>query len=360
MNPQLRRQSIRARGKPPVDLGPPKAEDAGAPILDVRGLKMEYRLPKGAIRAVDGVDFTLPRGGSLGVVGESGCGKSSLGAALLQVMAPNAAYTAGDVSVAGRPILKDGQVVRAGSRDAVMDIRWTRVSIIFQSAMNALNPVLTVRQQLMEAYRLHRPAEDEAAAVARIEALFDLIGIPRRRMTAYPHELSGGMRQRVMIACAIATGPEIIVADEPTTGLDVTVQAEIMKLLKAIQAETGVSVILVSHDLALIDAVCDRITIMHAGTCVETGTVAQVARPRHPYTAALNRSRIELAAPGSELRTIRGRPPAVGTWAPGCRFADRCDGARPDCRTGEHPRLAPVADGHMTACPFPDATEAAA
>jgi oligopeptide/dipeptide ABC transporter ATP-binding protein len=239
-------------------------------------------------------------------------------------------------------------------------VRGRRIGYVTQSALAGLNPVVTIGAQLKEAIR--QTGTTGADADRRAVELLDRVRIRRPEIVArqHPHQLSGGMRQRVMIACAIATGPEIIVADEPTTGLDVTVQAEIMKLLKAIQAETGVSVILVSHDLALIDAVCDRITIMHAGTCVETGTVAQVARPRHPYTAALNRSRIELAAPGSELRTIRGRPPAVGTWAPGCRFADRCDGARPDCRTGEHPRLAPVADGHMTACPFPDATEAAA
>ena len=173
-------------------------------------------------------------------------------------------------------------------------------------------------------------------------------------MKQYPNQLSGGMRQRVMIACAIASKPELLVADEPTTGLDVTVQAEIMKLLRDIRANLGTAIILVSHDLALVDDVCDQIVVMHAGTCVESGPVAAVAAPRHPYTAALNRSRIELAPPGSVLVTIKGQPPSVGSWRPGCRFAERCEIVQPDCRTGPHPTLAGPDTGHRTACLHPD------
>ncbi|MFN8721575.1 MAG: ABC transporter ATP-binding protein [Rhodospirillales bacterium] len=326
-----------------------------APLLDIRDLRIGIRRGRRPpLVIVDKADLRLGRGEIHGLVGESGSGKTMVCRSLI-----------GTLSRRGASVLSGS--VRLGDLDlATADeamwrtVRGRRIGYVTQSALAGLNPVVTIGAQLKEAIR--QTGTTGADADRRAVELLDRVRIRRPEIVArqHPHQLSGGMRQRVMIACAIATGPEIIVADEPTTGLDVTVQAEIMKLLKAIQAETGVSVILVSHDLALIDAVCDRITIMHAGTCVETGTVAQVARPRHPYTAALNRSRIELAAPGSELRTIRGRPPAVGTWAPGCRFADRCDGARPDCRTGEHPRLAPVADGHMTACPFPDATEAAA
>jgi oligopeptide/dipeptide ABC transporter ATP-binding protein len=326
-----------------------------APLLDIRDLRIGIRRGRRPpLVIVDKADLRLGRGEIHGLVGESGSGKTMVCRSLI-----------GTLGRRGASVLSGS--VRLGDLDlATADeamwrtVRGRRIGYVTQSALAGLNPVVTIGAQLKEAIR--QTGTTGADADRRAVELLDRVRIRRPEIVArqHPHQLSGGMRQRVMIACAIATGPEIIVADEPTTGLDVTVQAEIMKLLKAIQAETGVSVILVSHDLALIDAVCDRITIMHAGTCVETGTVAQVARPRHPYTAALNRSRIELAAPGSELRTIRGRPPAVGTWAPGCRFADRCDGARPDCRTGEHPRLAPVADGHMTACPFPDATEAAA
>ncbi|MFN8924880.1 MAG: ABC transporter ATP-binding protein [Rhodospirillales bacterium] len=326
-----------------------------APLLDIRDLRIGIRRGRRPpLVIVDKADLRLGRGEIHGLVGESGSGKTMVCRSLI-----------GTLSRRGASVLSGS--VRLGDLDlATADeamwrtVRGRRIGYVTQSALAGLNPVVTIGAQLKEAIR--QTGTTGADADRRAVELLDRVRIRRPEIVArqHPHQLSGGMRQRVMIACAIATGPEIIVADEPTTGLDVTVQAEIMKLLKAIQAETGVSVILVSHDLALLDAVCDRITIMHAGTCVETGTVAQVARPRHPYTAALNRSRIELAAPGSELRTIRGRPPAVGTWAPGCRFADRCDGARPDCRTGEHPRLAPVADGHMTACPFPDATEAAA
>jgi oligopeptide/dipeptide ABC transporter ATP-binding protein len=326
-----------------------------APLLDIRDLRIGIRRGRRPpLVIVDKADLRLGRGEIHGLVGESGSGKTMVCRSLI-----------GTLSRRGASVLSGS--IRLGDLDlATADeatwrtVRGRRIGYVTQSALAGLNPVVTIGAQLNEAIR--QTGSTGADADRRAVELLDRVRIRRPEIVArqHPHQLSGGMRQRVMIACAIATGPEIIVADEPTTGLDVTVQAEIMKLLKAIQAETGVSVVLVSHDLALIDAVCDRVTIMHAGTCVETGTVAQVARPRHPYTAALNRSRIELAAPGSELRTIRGRPPAVGTWAPGCRFADRCDGARPDCRAGEHPRLAPVADGHMTACPFPDATGAAA
>jgi oligopeptide/dipeptide ABC transporter ATP-binding protein len=167
----------------------------------------------------------------------------------------------------------------------------------------------------------------------------------------YPFQLSGGMRQRVMIAAALAQDPDIILADEPTTGLDVTVQAEIMKLLREIRTEFNMSVVLVSHDLALIDEVCDRLVVMHGGTCVEVGSVEEVARnPRHPYTIALNRARIELAAPGSELMTIRGNPPGVGEWPSGCRFCERCEFAQDDCRVGASPPLLEVEPDHWSAC----------
>jgi oligopeptide/dipeptide ABC transporter ATP-binding protein len=325
-----------------------------APLLDIRDLRIGIRRGRRPpLVIVDKADLRLGRGEIHGLVGESGSGKTMVCRSLI-----------GTLSRRGASVLSGS--IRLGDLDlATADeatwrtVRGRRVGYVTQSALAGLNPVITIGAQLKEAIR--QTGASGAAADRQAVELLDRVRIRRPEVVAgqHPHQLSGGMRQRVMIACAIATGPEIIVADEPTTGLDVTVQAEIMKLLKAIQAETGVSVILVSHDLALIDAVCDRVTIMHAGTCVESATVEQIARPRHPYTAALNRSRIELALPGSELRTIRGRPPAVGGWAPGCRFADRCDGVRPDCRTGEHPRLAEVAAGHRTACPFPDATETA-
>jgi peptide/nickel transport system permease protein len=352
MNPQLRRQSIRAKGRPPVDGGRPKAEDPAAPILDVRGLKMEYRLPKGAIRAVDGVSFTLARGASLGVVGESGCGKSSLGAALLQVMAPNAAYTAGDVTVAGRAILSDGRVVRAASRDAVMDIRWTRVSIIFQSAMNALNPVLTVRQQLVEAYRLHRPAEDEAAAVARIADLFDLIGIPRRRLSAYPHELSGGMRQRVMIALSLLHEPDLVIADEPTTALDVLIQDQILGEIDALRRRLGLGLILISHDMGAVAETCDRVAVMYAGEIVEIAPTRIIFDdPRHPYTRALMGALPTVTGAKRPLVTLAGEPFTPTGDVVGCRFAPRCPLATDRCRV-EAPKALAVADDHLATCHY--------
>jgi peptide/nickel transport system permease protein len=267
-------------------------------------------------------------------------------------MAPNAVYTAGDVSVAGRLILKDGQVVRAGSRDAVMDIRWTRVSIIFQSAMNALNPVLTVRQQLMEAYRLHRPAEDEAAAVARIEALFDLIGIPRRRMTAYPHELSGGMRQRVMIALSLLHEPDLVIADEPTTALDVLIQDQILGEIDALRRRLGLGLILISHDMGAVAETCDRVAVMYAGEIVEIAPTSVIfGVPRHPYTRALMGALPTVTGPKRPLETLAGEPFTPTGDIVGCRFAPRCAMATDRCRA-EAPAPVAVAADHLARCHY--------
>ena len=229
-----------------------------------------------------------------------------------------------------------------------------------QSALAGLNPVMTVGAQLAEAIA-QSPDAKSRNIPERGNELLEVVRIRRPEivLTQHPNQLSGGMRQRVMIACAIAAGPEVLVADEPTTGLDVTVQAEIMKLLRSIRAEMGTSIILVSHDLALVDDVCDRVVVMHAGTCVESGSVEAMTRPLHPYTRALNRSRIELATPGSELVTIKGQPPAVGAWPPGCRFAERCEIVQADCRVGKHPPLFGDEDGHRTACLHPDLMEGA-
>ena len=211
---------------------------------------------------------------------------------------------------------------------------------------------MTIQGQLGEAIKRNE-REKHTDVRKRALALLDLVQIRRPEVVLeqYPFQLSGGMKQRVMIACALAQDPVLIVADEPTTGLDVTVQAEIMRLLQDIRQQFGTAVVLVSHDLALIDDVCDRLVVMHAGTCVEIGLVSEVSKqPRHPYTIALNRSRIELAVPGSELKIIKGQPPAVGAWSAGCRFADRCDFVQEDCTVGPNPPLVDIAEDHWTAC----------
>ncbi len=321
----------------------PHCHDA---LLDVRDLRIAIlqgsRTP---MPVVDKADFEIRRGELLGLVGELGSGKTMVCRSLIGTLSRRGARVTSGVIRFGTYDL--ASVDEEGWRQ----IRGKRISYVTQSALAGLNPVMTIEAQLRDAIR-QNVSTRSATEAGRAKDLLDVVRIrrPGTVLRQYPHQLSGGMRQRVMIACAIASRPEMLIADEPTTGLDVTVQAEIMKLLKGIQAEMGLAILLVSHDLALIDDVCDRVVIMHAGACVESGDVGQVANPKHPYTAALHRSRIELAAPGSELLTISGRPPAVGSWPAGCRFAARCTIAQADCVKGSHPRLMPIGAGHLSAC----------
>ena len=294
---------------------------------------------------VDKADFVLRRGEMVGLVGESGSGKTMVCRSLIGTLSRRGAQVmSGRIDFAGLDLA-------TADESTWRQIRGRRIGYVTQSALAGLNPVMTIEAQLRDAIR-QDAAADPSQQADRARSLLEVVRIrrPETVLAQYPHQLSGGMRQRVMIACAIASRPEMLIADEPTTGLDVTVQAEIMALLKGIQAEMGLAVLLVSHDLALIDEVCDRVVIMHAGACLESGTVRQITSPKHPYTAALHRSRIELAEPGSTLLTIAGRPPAVGSWPSGCRFADRCDIARTDCTTGGHPPLVALGDGHASAC----------
>ena len=328
----------------------------GAPLLDVRDLRIGVARGSAApLVVVDNACFKLRRGEMLGLIGESGSGKTMLCRGLIGTLRRR-----GAVVMSGSIVLDGLDLAQADER-TWRTVRGRRVGYVPQSALAGPNPVMTVGAQLGEAIR-QGPGDHRGNVTARALALLDVTQIRRPEivMKQYPNQLSGGMRQRVMIACAIAGNPELLVADEPTTGLDVTVQAEIMKLLRDIRATMGTAIILVSHDLALVDDVCDQLVVMHAGTCVESGPIAAVAAPRHPYTAALNRSRIELAAPGSTLVTIKGQPPSVGSWRPGCRFAERCDIVQPDCRTGPHPALAGPDMGHRTACLHPDLMAGAA
>ena len=326
------------------------------PLLDIRDLRIGVARGSGApLVVVDNACLKLRRGEMLGLIGESGSGKTMLCRGLIGTLRRR-----GAVVMAGN-ILLDGLDLAQADERTWRSVRGRRVGYVPQSALAGPNPVMTVGAQLGEAIR-QGPGGHRKNVSARALELLDVTQIPRPEivMKQYPNQLSGGMRQRVMIACAIAGNPELLVADEPTTGLDVTVQAGIMKLLRDIRANVGTAIILVSHDLALVDDVCDQIVVMHAGTCVESGPAAAVAAPRHPYTAALNHSRIELAQPGSTLVTIKGQAPSVGSWRPGCRFAERCDIVQADCRSGPHPTLAGPDMGHRTACLHPDLMAGAA
>lgn len=316
-------------------------------LVEIRDLVIGIqRTRKDRLLIVDTANFDIGRAEILGLVGESGSGKTMVCRSLIGTLKRRS------VSIFSDTVMFDGMDLTKLDEKGWKNVRGHRIGYVPQSALTGPNPVMTVGKQLAEAVRRNRKTKAPNVK-KRVMELLDLVHIRRPEIVynQYPSQLSGGMRQRVMIAAAIAQDPDIVVADEPTTGLDVTVQAGIMKLLKEIRSEFSMSVILVSHDLALIDEVCDRIVVMHAGTCVEVGPVADVARrPMHPYTIALNRSRIDIAKPGEPLVTIKGNPPAVGDWPGGCRFNERCEWTQQDCTVGESPPLRSVSPGHLSAC----------
>ena len=348
INPQLRRRGGYGSTEPPsaeatADLPVIAAKSKTPPLLQVSNLRMYYRLGEQWVRAVDGVSFLLPRGESLGIVGESGCGKSSLGITLMQVLPPNARIVAGEISFDSQPVLHN---------EAFRNVRWKRQSIIFQSAMNALNPVLTVRRQLTEAFRLHRPSATGAEAAERVAEIFDVVGIPRWRMNSYPHELSGGMRQRVMIALSLMLNPELIIADEPTTALDVLIQDQIMAEIDALRERLNLSLILISHDMATVAETCDRVAVMYAGELVEQGPTATIfTNPRHPYTQALVESLPGIRGPRRRLASLPGEPFVPIGEPVGCRFAARCPYATDLCRR-EAPAQVSLESDHLSSCHY--------
>jgi oligopeptide/dipeptide ABC transporter ATP-binding protein len=295
-------------------------------LLRVRDLRVEFGLARGTLRAVDGVSFDVHPGEALGIVGESGSGKTVALRALVGLLPRAARITGGTIEI-------DGVEVTAESEDRRRELRGTTVSMIFQEPMTALNPVMRVGEQIAE-QPLVRLGESRRDAKRRAVELMRLVGIPDpvRRADAYPHELSGGMRQRVMIAIALSGNPRLILCDEPTTALDVTIQDQILKLLHRLQQELDVALVFVSHDLAVIAQTCRRLAVMYAGQVVETGTVADVFRePRHPYTLGLLRSVPNFDAVRETLASIPGSPPDLAAPPAGCRFHPRCPFVQADC-----------------------------
>jgi oligopeptide/dipeptide ABC transporter ATP-binding protein len=296
------------------------------PLLRVRDLQVEFRLARGTLRAVDGVSFDVHPGEALGLVGESGSGKTMALRALVGLLPRAARITGGTIEI-------DGVDVTAANESRRRELRGTTVSMIFQEPMTALNPVMRVGEQIAE-QPLVRLGQSRRDAKQRAVELMRLVGIPDpvRRVEAYPHELSGGMRQRVMIAIALSGNPRLILCDEPTTALDVTIQDQILKLLHRLQQELDVALVFVSHDLAVIAQTCRRLAVMYAGQVVETGTVADVFRePRHPYTLGLLRSVPNFDAVRETLASIPGSPPDLASPPPGCRFHPRCPFVQADC-----------------------------
>ena len=306
-------------------------------LLEVRDLVTEFRTDGGWVRAVDGVSFEVAPRTTLGVVGESGCGKSVTALSIMRLIAPPGRIASGSIRYAGRDLL--------ALRPAEMrQIRGNRIAMIFQEPMTSLNPVFTAGDQVAEAVRLHQRRSRRDARAAAIE-MFHKVGIPspEDRVDAYPHQLSGGMRQRVMIAMALACKPDLLIADEPTTALDVTIQAQILDLLRGLQRELGMSILLITHDLGVVAETCDEVIVMYAGRIVERAATAQLfAAPRHHYTAGLLRS-VPSYGEGSEIgeRTrlveIPGMVPAMSELPAGCTFADRCPAVAARCRAEEPP-----------------------
>jgi len=333
-----------------ADVGAPSP----GPVLDIRDLSVVYRTPAGDVRAVDHVNLALGAGEVVGLAGESGSGKSTLAYGACRLLRPPALVTNGSVIYRGRRVSRPADILKMRT-DELRRLRWREIAIVFQSAMNALNPVLNVRDQLLDAIHAHlKMPRDEARE--RAASLLDLVGIPRSRLRSYPHELSGGMRQRVMIAMALAAEPEIIIMDEPTTALDVVVQRDILAQIVELKDRLGFSILFITHDLSLLLELADRIAVMYAGQFVEIATSDEIHREAaHPYTKGLLNSFPSLRGARRELVGIPGSPPDLGNPPPGCPFVPRCGYARPECRDVDM-RLLPVATSrdpdHVTACPF--------
>jgi len=314
------------------------------PLLNVQDLTVYYQILRGHVRAVEGINFKVEKGESLGLAGESGCGKTTVALSIMRLLPNNGKIIRGKISLYGRNILELSET------EVRKNIRWKKIAIIFQGAMNALNPVYSIGDQIVEAIRLHEPQTDEKTALERAKKLFELVGIDPSRVNNYPHEFSGGMRQRAMIAMALACNPELVIADEPGTALDVVVQAQVLKLLVELKNKLGISMILITHDLSIITETCEKAAIMYAGKIVESGTVYHIFKePLHPYTQGLIGAFPDIYAPQAEIKSIEGQPPDLFNPPSGCRFNPRCQYAMEICKKQEPPFLE-VGKEHYVAC----------
>jgi len=314
------------------------------PILEARGLTTVFPSEAGRVPVVDGSDLTIARGEVLALVGESGCGKSMTALSLMRLVPKPGRIEAGSVKLEGRELL-DLRVTE------MRKVRGGEIAMIFQEPMTSLNPVMRVGEQVVEAIRLHERIRPDAAR-GRCLDLFVQVGIPdpEERLLAYPHQLSGGLKQRVMIAMALSTRPKLLIADEPTTALDVTIQAQIIRLLGELQQQLGMSILLITHDLGIVNEMADRVAVMYAGRIVESGARVDIlSRPQHPYTQGLLRSMPALATPGERLPEIAGVVPSPDEWPSGCRFATRCPARFEPCDT-EVPGVSEVGPGQRAWC----------
>jgi oligopeptide/dipeptide ABC transporter ATP-binding protein len=321
------------------------ASPADAPLLDVRNLAVSFETDAGLLRAVDGVSFSVPRGRTVGLVGESGCGKSVSALSLTRLLPRPAGR------IVGGEVLFEGKDLVRIPDDEMLQIRGGRIGMVFQEPMTALNPVHRIGRQIAEVFLLHRTKDKREAARLAVEMLAK-VGIPAPEIRAmeYPHQLSGGMRQRVVIAMALACNPALLVADEPTTALDVTIQAQILDLMRKLQSELGMAIILITHDLGVVAEMCDEVVVMYAGRIAERGPVEAIfSRAAHPYSRGLLNAIPRLDAPRkSRLPTIAGQVPTLAEMPSGCRFQNRCPWRVDAC--AKQPPLEEVGPGHTVAC----------
>lgn len=332
-------------------------------LLDIQNLYVEYLTPYGPVRAVDGVSFSISKGEVFGLAGESGCGKSTIAHSILRILRPPAVITGGDIFYRGMNVLEMDEIDSGGNDKksfssrkkkpapslSLESFRWAEISMVFQSAMNSLNPVVKIGSQIIDVLVTHQKISREQAH-NRAEELMDIVNIDKQRLNSYPHELSGGMRQRAVIAIALALNPSLMIMDEPTTALDVVVQKDILQQIEQLKADLGFSIMFITHDLSLMVEFSDRIAIMYAGEIVEMATAEEIFNnPLHPYTRGLINSFPSITGPRERLSGIPGAPPNLINPPKGCRFHPRClfyDGTEKE----ESPRLEEVQPGHWVAC----------
>jgi peptide/nickel transport system ATP-binding protein len=311
-------------------------------LLSIRNLHVLYNTSDGVVQAVDGADLDIPAGSIMGLVGESGCGKSTLAHALMGVLPGTGRIARGTITFEGRDLITLPERERRA-------LRWRRMSLVPQTAMNALDPVHRLRAQMLEVLR-ERGSLSRPAALARAEQLMHLVGLNPARLTDYPHQFSGGMRQRASIALALALEPSLVIADEPVTALDVIVQRQVLDVLRELQSRLNLAIMLVTHDMAVVAYACDRAAVMYAGQVVEAGPVSAVLEaPFHPYTMGLTHAFPDMRTEGEILLPIEGAPPSLMAARQGCRFAERCPFAETRCHDARPP-LIPVAPDHLAAC----------
>jgi len=313
-------------------------------LLELSDVRMYYRTSAGYVKAVDGVSFSVAKERTVGIAGESGSGKTSIASTILKLLPSNAEIISGSITLEGKDLI-------TASEEEMRKIRWKEISLIPQASMNSLNPVFRIGDQIAEAIMAHEEV-GKAEAMDRARELLGMVGIPPERASSYPHEFSGGMKQRVAIAMALALHPPLVIADEPTTALDVVVQAEILELLRDIKQKFSTSILMITHDLSIISELADEVLVMYAGKIVEKADVFSLyKRPMHPYTQGLLGAFPDIRAPRKRLVSIPGSPPDLAALPPGCSFNPRCPYATDRCRT-EEPKLREVEPGHWVACHY--------